>query len=56
MTPYPYLFYLPTMKLIQNAFPFDGALMKQAMAATATVGFSLFLFKIARRKVYIQGG
>lgn len=56
MTPYPYLFYLPTMKLIQNTFPFDGALMKQAMAATATVGFSLFLFKVARRKVYIQGG
>jgi len=55
-TPYPYLFYLPTMKLLQGDFPMMHALSRQLMAMSATYLLGFALFHYGKRRLHIQGG
>ena len=55
-TPYPYLFYLPTMKLLQGDFPMTVALSKQLIAMSLTYSLGFFLFHYGKRRLHIQGG
>lgn len=56
MTPYPYLFYLPTMKLLRGDFPMQAALVKQLIAFLATFGISYGIYALGRRNLHLQGG
>jgi len=55
-TPYPYLFYVPTMKLINNSFPFAHALLFQCVAIVITYGIGYYIYRRGIRMLHIQGG
>lgn len=56
VTPYPYLFYMPTMKLVKGVFPYDLALLKQLIVVICCYSVGAFLYYRGRRKLHIQGG
>jgi ABC-2 type transport system permease protein len=56
LTPYPYLFYLPTMKLVKGHFPMDYAIMKQIIVLLITYSIGFFVYVAGRKKLHIQGG
>jgi len=55
-TPYPYIFYLPTMKLLRDTYPIDHAILRQIffLLICYAIGFTLFHF--GKRKLQVQGG
>jgi len=55
-TPYPYIFYLPTMKLLRNEYPVDHPFLGQIffLLVTYSIGFAIYHF--GKRKLQIQGG
>lgn len=55
-TPYPYIFYLPTMKLLRNEYPFGHGIEGQIIVLTCTYTLGLGMFFFGKRKLQIQGG
>ncbi|MDH4262733.1 MAG: ABC-2 family transporter protein [Spirochaetia bacterium] len=55
-TPYPYIFYLPTMKLLKNEYPVDHAILRQLFFVIISYAIGLTLFHFGKRKLQVQGG
>ncbi|MDH4198750.1 MAG: ABC-2 family transporter protein [Spirochaetia bacterium] len=55
-TPYPYIFYIPTMKLLRNEYPIDYAILRQVLCLCITYGIGLAMYQAGKRRLQIQGG
>lgn len=55
-TPYPYIFYLPAMKLLKDQTPVEYPLATQLIVLIVTYGIGLTLYHLGKRRLHIQGG
>ncbi|MES0488937.1 MAG: ABC-2 family transporter protein [Leptospirales bacterium] len=55
-TPYPYLFYLPSMKLLRDDFPFEYALLRQVLVIVIIYFIGFVMYRYGKTRLHIQGG
>jgi len=56
LTPYPYLFYLPSMKLLRDDFPFEDALLRQVLVLFFTYFIGFVMYSYGKTRLHVQGG